>query len=355
MKTLKNTFAILFISLLTFSCSNDDNEPTPTPIPSSDVFAAGSDNSTPSQEFFYKNNTKTNLAVASNESANISAMFVDGNDVYITGSVYVYPETGNSYSQACYWKNNVKINLPHYIPASGSNYADTFAITVVNGDIYILGVEQDSFGVSNNLSVWINGVRNSIASTVPTSSIFARSICVYNNDIYVSGAINDGTTSRATFWKNGIATTVSSASSACSDIKVDQTGIHVLYAEYVGGGVASSLKYWKDGVNTTVSTQIPEAGKIAVKGANVYITGAERETGSAIFKACYWKNGVKKLLDGGNGLVADDIKMGANGDLFVSSRTAFGGYTFLTYWQNDVKKTLGTSNDNFRDFDINNK
>jgi hypothetical protein len=358
MKTLLKTLIILVISSLTISCSKDDDNPTPapTPIAISDVFVAGYENTSPYPGFFYKNNTKTMLPIVANESSQIEDLLVDGNDVYISGNVNVYPATGNSYTQACYWKNNVKVNLPHFVPATGGNWASGFAITIVNGDIYILGIAQESFGVSSSISVWKNGSQNYYAS-VPfgsSSSIFARSICVYNNDIYVAGAISDGTTNRATYWKNGVATTISSALSACSDIKVDQNGIHIAYAEYTGGGISTAVKYWKDGVNTTISTQQPQIGKMLVNGTDVYITGAERETGSSIFKACYWKNGTKTELTSGNTLSGSSIKMGANGDLFIKAINADGNYS-REYWQNNIKKTLGTNNDNFRLFDINNK
>lgn len=41
MKTLKNTFAILFLTILTFSCSNNDDAPAPpaqNQPPGSDYF-----------------------------------------------------------------------------------------------------------------------------------------------------------------------------------------------------------------------------------------------------------------------------------------------------------------------------
>ena len=354
--SILNIATILVFVVAIMSCSKDSDSPAPVPAPTpqpiSDVFGAGSDNSATSQQFFYKNTTRTNLLELANESNQIQAMYVDGNDVYITGGVSVSPATGNTFSQACYWKNNVRVNLPHFIPATGGNYATTFAITIVNGDIYALGVNGSSFSDRQQLIVWKNGVLNYFAS-VATGSIYGGSIAVYGNDIYVAGAIEDGTFNKAAYWKNGVITTLSTTLSSSSDIKVDQTGVHVLYGEYTGGGVATAVKYWKDGVNTTISTQQPEVGKMLIKGSDAYVTGAERETGSFIPKACYWKNGVKTELNGGITLIGQDIKIGTNGDVFVSSRLSNGGYAPLTYWQNNVKKTIGTSSDNFSCFDIN--
>jgi hypothetical protein len=353
-KLVLTTFTALSISIIT-SCSKDDDSSGNQSIPVSDIFAVGTDNSSPSQEFYYKNNVKTFLSVAANESAQPSAMFVDGNDVYITGSVYVYPTTGNSYYQACYWKNNVKINLPHYIDPSGDNYAHSNEITVVNGDVYIVGVLAENFSANRQIVYWKNGVLGYITGFSATVSNTPSSICVYNNDIYVGGGSYDGTIYNAKIWKNGIVTNLSTNSSICQTVFADQTGVHALFGEYAGGGVTTAMKYWKDGVTTTISTQQPQIGKMTIKGTDVYITGAQSETGGFIYKACYWKNGVKTELSNGNSLIADELKIGANGDVFISSRLPSGGYSTLTYWKNNIKATLGNSIDNFADFDINNK
>jgi len=344
---------MLLFGFSTISCSKDDDAAIPSePIPVSDIFAVGQNNASPSQEFFYKNNVKTMLSVASNESAAPRAMFVDGDDVYIAGHVYVYPEGGDSYFQPCYWKNNVKVDLPFNTAIFG--YADAEAITVVDGDVYVTGVLSESFG-GGGIVLWKNGVLNYITGYSDTFTYRPYDICVYNNDIYISGLAHNGTSIFAKYWKNGIETSLSSNPSVSPSIVANQTGVHVLFAEYSGCCAITALKYSKDGVVKTISTQQPEFGKMTVKGNDVYITGSERETGSTVNKACYWKNGVKTELPGGNTLVATDVKVGANGDVFVASRLSGGGYSVLTYWKNNVPATLGSSSDNFSAFDINNK
>ena len=230
-----------------------------------------------------------------------------------------------------------------------------YEVRVVNGDAYVIGSDQDS---SQNLLLWKNGVRSVYASVPTGSSISGKSLCVFGNDVYVAGLINvgnNGSNIRATYWKNGLATTVGASKSFCNDIKVDQTGVHIVYADYTGEEDVTAVKYWKDGVTTTISALRPAVGKMLVKGTDVYLTGAERELGSSIFKACYWKNGTKTQLIDGNALIANNIKIGVNGDVFVSSRLATNGFSALTYWQNNVKKTIGSSNDRLNYFDINNK
>ena len=354
--SLLKIISILLISILVFSCSKeDDNQILPVVAkPISDVFVAGFDNASPSKSFYSKNNLRTNLTVAPNETITIAGILVDGDDIYLTGNVGISPFPGSISYQACYWKNNVKVNLP-VVVSSGSSYAVATEITIVNGNVYVIGLDQDS---SQNLLLWKNGVRSVYATVAAGSSLSGKSLCVFGNDVYVAGLINvgnDGSNIRATYWKNGVPTTIGTSRSFCNDIKVDQTGVHVVYADYTGEADVTAIKYWKDGTNTTISTQRPAVGKMLVKGADVYLTGAERETGSTIFKACYWKNGTKTLLSDGNALIANNIKIGVNGDVFVSSRLGTNAFSVLSYWQNNVKKTIGSSNDRIDYFDINNK
>ena len=353
--TLLKIATILTFALAIMSCSKDDESSAPAPLqaPVSDVFAAGFENSSTIQYFFYKNNTRSSMSAAADEFVAIAGILVDGNEVYVTGKVITAPFPADNRSQPCYWKNNVKVNLP--LPPTSSNYVGANEIAILNGDVYVLGLDP-SF--PQNFILWKNGVRSSYASVPAGSSLKGKSLCVFGNDVYVAGSIdvgNDGSNIRATYWKNGIATTVGTSKSFCNDIKVDQTGVHIVYVDYTGLDNITAIKYWKDGANTTISTLRPAVGKMLVKGTDVYITGAEREVGSSIFKACYWKNGVKTDLNENTNLIANNIKIGVNGDIFVSSRRANNGDAPLTYWQNNIKKTIGNSNDNFSCFDINNK
>jgi hypothetical protein len=368
--TIKNFSKLLLVAITIFSmliissCSKDNDELTPPPpstviLPTSDVFVVGADNGSPSQEFYYKNNIKTNLAAPPELSSSPNGIYVSGEDVYVYGNVYGIPSGStitSSYWQACYWKNNVKVNLPYFI--TGDVYANVVDMTVVNGDVYALGVFANNIGANRQIVVWKNGVLNYITTFSATNTYFPTAICVYNNDIYVSGlgGTSASGSNRAKYWKNGIETTLSTVVSICNDIHVDQTGIHVLFDEYAAGSsLATAVKYWKDGITTTISTQSPGGyGKMFVKGTDVFITGSETETSSTISKACYWKNGTKTELAGGNTLVAAYIKVGANGDVFVLARNSSGGNS-REYWKNNVKGTLGAGNEFFKGFDINNK
>ena len=367
--TIKNFSKVLLVAITIFSmtiilsCSKDSDEPTPPPtviLPTSDVFAVGTDNGSPEQIFYYKNNIKTTLAKPPELSAQPQGIYTSGEDVYVYGNVYGIPSgstiTG-SYWQACYWKNNVKVNLPYFI--ENGVFAQVVDMVVVNGDVYALGVFANNVSANRRIVVWKNGVLNNITLFSATNSYFPVAICVYNDDIYVSGSGSTGAVGegigRAKFWKNGLETTLSTVTpSVCQDIYVDQSGVHVMYGEYNSPSTAA-IKYWKDGVTTTIASQnVGFGGKMLVKGTDVYITGGQTEAGSLIGKACYWKNTVKTELAGGSGLTAIDIKIGTNGDVFILARTE-GGNSTREYWKNNVKATLGASNERFIGLDINNK
>lgn len=356
MKSIKYIFSILVVAIITISCSKDDNDSEPNT--GSDIFAIGLDNAVIPQNFIYKNNTKTLLSIEANENARISTAFVDGNDVYVTGSIRVTPATGSPYIQACYWKNNVKVNLPH--TTSAETYANGTAITVINGDVYVVGEFYASFSEKSRIVLWKNGVSSFVTPYSTTTHYNSESICVYNNDVYVAGYGSNPTTDyNAKFWKNGIETTLSTNYSTCSSIIANQNGIHVLFEDQVigGSGFNTAIKYWKDGVSTTISTlntKRPELGKMAIKGTDVYITGGENAIGSFDYEACYWKNSVKTKLAGGLTLTGDIIKIAANGDVFITNELDDGPEE-LIYWKNNIKTTIGTNMDTFKAFDINKK
>jgi hypothetical protein len=351
-KVMLVAITTLLISVIS-SCSKDNDspssEPTPNPIPVSDFFIGGYTSTSPSVEFYYKNNVKTSLAVATNELASVRDIYVDGNDVYIAGHVYVYPATGNSYTQPCYWKNGVKINLP-YIGVT-TEYADTEKVTVANGNVYVVGVVAENFSAKRQIVVWRNGVISYITTYSETNSYLPSSICIYNDDIYIGGTEYNGTNINAKFWKNGAPTSLTTTNSSyCSNISVNETGVHATFSDFISGGITTTLKYWKNGVTTTISSQSPYGyGKMYLKGSDVYISGSEVATGSTTTKACYWKNGVKTDLSNGNTLIANSIKVGANGDVFVFSESG------RTVWRNNVSTIIGESTEFLTTFDINNK
>jgi hypothetical protein len=319
----------LIILLLISSCKKEDILPS-----APDLYVLGSTNSlSPQQIYFYKNGVRT-LVTDGTISSTPRDIFIDGGDTYIAGFTYIYPPTGNSYYQPCFWKNGVINDLVY--PRDYFEYADAEDILVVNGDVYVLGVVAETFSSNRQIVVWKNGIINYL--TYADVSSLAYSLSVYNNDIYACGAITSlSGVNQACYWKNGIRTMLSSNLSSASDIVVNEDGIHIAYAEYTGGGVAAGIKYWKDGIETNIYEGNCVLGKMTVKNKQVYIAGATSE--GTLNKACYWKNGVKKDLANGNTLICRYVEEANNGQIIAFASSA--GEIATTQWIDDANSSIG--------------
>lgn len=327
MKTYHLIFSLLLLSFVT-SCKKDE-----TPITAADIYAMGNTNTmSPQQIYYYKNGVKT-LVTDGTESSSGRDIFIENDDVYIAGSVYVYPDTGSSYYQTCYWKNGIKTDLIY--PTYYYEYAEATSIQVVNGDVYVLGAVAENFSTNRQLVFWKNGAINYLSYSDVSS--FSRSFSIYNNDFYACGAVTLAGVNTACYWKNGVRTMLSSSLSAAESIIVNDDGIHITYAEYGGGAIATSLKYWKDGTETILYTGSGVLGKMTIKNNQVYIAGASFE--GTLWKACYWKNGVKKDLADGNTLICRAVAEANNGQViaFASSSSEL----FPTLWIDDESSAIG--------------
>ena len=361
MKTFKNiflktTFLALTILSVATSCSKDDDQPAPTPepevvLPTSDVYGLAITNGSTLPPFYYKNSTKTNIVVGANEQATTTSIYVTGEDIYVTGNITT-TTGGLQFQQACYWKNNVRVNVSHSISSAGGNQAIIEAITVVGNEVYAVGQIATTVGSASRIVLWRNGVSSFVSAPSVSVYYYAKTISVFGNDVYVSGNGFVRDESTAAFWKNGVITTLSASLSEVETVIANASGVHAVFIEF-GLSFGGSIKYWKDGTVSNISSPLARMGKMTIKGNDVYITGAERTTSTAEDKACFWKNGIKTELANGNNKIAGDIKFGINNDMFIAQKAKVFGT--LTFWKNNVAASLGNSTDVFYSFDINNK
>ena len=145
----------------------------------------------------WENGTRTTL---SNGYARANAIAISGNDIYVAGT-----ENG----VAVYWKNGVKTSLPSAAVATAN------AIAISGTDVYVAGTDN-----TNNATYWKNGVKM-VLSTLNSS---AKSIALFNGDVYISGWLP----SQAVYWKNGIKKIIPSFSSPPGSF-VEASGIIVKY------------------------------------------------------------------------------------------------------------------------------
>ncbi|MBI9036188.1 MAG: hypothetical protein JEZ03_17140 [Bacteroidales bacterium] len=119
---------------------------------------------------YWENNNKIMLG---NEPGYVSEIFVEDNNVYITG--YLLQEDYST--KPCYWKNDSLILLP-----GNSGWAYTIAIS--NSDIYIAGVMQK--GYESYPCYWKNGKLEKLSEQYgEAASIFASK----SGDLYFAGTV----------------------------------------------------------------------------------------------------------------------------------------------------------------------
>ncbi len=334
-----NLRAVLFLSslasasLLLTSCGGG-NGSGPTPPVQADVYIAGVDNG---QAVYWKNGIET---VLPGQGGIAYAIALSGTDVYVGGSVpgskgpmatiwvngqattltsdlsqvnAIAVANGNVYAAggdqsaglATLWVNGKPTQLTDGmgIDPSIPNFTDANSIFVDGSDVYVAGLAGKSFEISPdnywtaNVAVyWKNGVATDL-STVSNQSpnIQAVGIAVSGSDIYVGG--NIGTINQspplAVYWKNGVQTQLSPAASYASSLTLSGSNV------YVAGAISTStLGYWMNGTATSIgsSSGVSEANQIAVNGADVYIAGTAPVSTSHFSAAAYWKNGTVTVL-----------------------------------------------------------
>jgi nitrous oxide reductase accessory protein NosL len=284
MKKLNTLLVIAFIAILT-SCSKDEakTEPTPPPV------------------------------------ANIPV------DIYIAG----YEKSVNGNKVAKYWKNGIVTEL-----TDGSSNSDARDITLNNGVVYVCGNEG---GVSK---YWKNGV----ATTLGTAGYnYCNSICVSNDDVYVCGYQSYGQAyAKAVYWKNGVAVPLTNGSQRAEALSIEVAGNDV----YVVGTIEYSVNnysgpkatLWKNGNPTPLSTKNSSASDIKVIGTDVYIAGdISKEDDSGNYNSTYWKNGIATSYPDAIYSVYTRSIFVNNNDVYLGS----GGIGFgATYYKNGITTNL---------------
>ena len=127
---------------------------------------------------------------------------VDGSDVYIGGTLTRGATT------AVYWKNGTLIPLP-----SDSSNPGAGAIAVIGNDVYVAGGVYNPTRTIFNAVYWKNGQQYFLAD--PSVQSTATCIATNGSDVYIGGMqatpIGNGphyNEFEATYWKNGVPTTL---------------------------------------------------------------------------------------------------------------------------------------------------
>lgn len=228
----------------------------------------------------------------------------------------------------------------HYgdtLTISGSN----FSATAANNAVYINGVAAKVITASNaQLKVVTPAVGNNsgeVKVTVNGQSISGGNI-QYIPDIFFAGTETDYNYSfaKARYWKNGTATTLSTATYAeANAIFVNGSDV------YIAGAESSKAVYWKNNVKTTLGSNLSTATSVVVSGGDVYVAGYEKNA-SGIYIAKYWKNGTAVTL-GSNSSYAYAITI-VGSDVYVAGAEMNNSSTYTArYWKNGTVVTLAAN------------
>jgi hypothetical protein len=229
----------------------DGCQPTAITTDGGDIYIAGQklNSADPTDQSwiaaYWKNGVEVDLT-SGVPSAYPAAILVLNGDVYVAGSLIVPGTIG----YACYWKNGTLNRL-----TPDSVYSAAGDIAVDQGNIYIAG------GLNNNAAVYW---KNDSIVYLPNDSNLSASIgliAVGGSDVYIAGSVPDASIPgyRAVYWKNdqlnyltpaGTASQITCLTTNGSDVFIggmvsDPTAIN----PQVYPGVAT---YWKNGVPTTL-------------------------------------------------------------------------------------------------------
>jgi hypothetical protein len=272
-------------------------------VSGSDVYIAGTDAAPGTYGFpvYWQNNTEVKLPIIS-AFGSANSVYVSGGDIYVAGT---------DSSKGVYWKNGSETILDNATDSGSS----ANAICVSGNDLYIAGTR------GYNAVYWKNG--NIVCLTgynVPTQHVRVNGITVLNGDVYVVGYVNHAGSPfpYLNYWAKGVATDLNTGYDLSSPnnnfgqvcaVCTSGNDLYVAGMVETTNQMVNNAVYWKNGVETvlTGSTANTFACSICIKGNDVYIAGYEYNAGQPKY-AVYWKNGVEvKLTDGSNETVATSI------------------------------------------------
>ena len=200
-----------------------------------------------------------------------------------------------------------------------------------NENVFVGGTQGN--GNNSVATYWKNGVATSL-----TDGNVIYAMAVSGNDIYAAGIGHD----TLKFWKNGVSTSLGEI------VVVNQyvlcamkvVGNDVYIAATVYEGMNTVAKFWKNGVETrlTDGSRRAEAYAIAVSGNDVYVLGTE-DDGARNNISKFWKNGTAVILPDFIGGLTTSMAVVGN-DVYIGGSQLNGTVRVPAYWKNGVVTKL---------------
>ncbi|CAD0007458.1 Kelch repeat-containing protein [Flavobacterium chungangense] len=324
-KIISKKILLSLIMATILSCGKDDD--VTNPAEATNVYVVGYEqNSNINQAKFWKNGTIASLPTTGKASV-ASAVFVSGKDVFIAGQEAMSSAT-DANRQIKLWKNGL---LAKTI-TDGSQDAVANDLYVVGNDVYITGVEFN--GTNNVAKFWKNGTPTNL--TDGTKEGVANAISVSEGNVYVAGSEFDGMNNVLKVWKNGVAQNLNSGakSAEANALFVSDNDV------YVAGEEQGTAKFWKNGVATVITTKNARATGIYVLENIVYVTFEEYNAETKKWQGKLWKNGqITNISNGTQNCSLTGISVDAN-DIYVIGSESKGIVDVAKIWKNGTATSL---------------
>jgi hypothetical protein len=326
MGILGRSYWLSCLVLVVVGCKKESANQSGNPNPAANVYLAIENGNT---AVYWNNGISTNLTGGAQRSY-ANQIVLSGADVYIAGS----EQMSNGVFLATYWKNGQAVNLPNDVVTNltnGTQNGIATGIYVSGSDVYLSGVLAYSFDTA---VYWKNGVIYNVATPALANSIF-----VSGDSVYLGGeTLNffSPPLSEATYWLNGVATSLSNGitSSSGDQIYVAAGVVYVAGVEYNASNTWVAT-FWKNGVdnNLTNGADSSGGGPLYVSGTNVYVAGAQQMGGRPV--ATYWKNGIAvNLLNPAESSAANAIFVSGSDVYLAGYSINSQGVQVATYWKN---------------------
>lgn len=270
---MKRMIAIAIIAIIALTnCKKDDSEPIKP-----NIYVAGYefDDANIPYAKVWKNGTE----IFEMKNAGARSIALVGNDIFIAGTML---HSSGKYV-ATLWKNGVPTFL-----TDGTKSSDAFSVFLLNNDVYVSG------NIDDKATFWKNGVATSLSD----KNSNAYSVFVSGSDVYVSGSEWNDTAEKwvAKAWKNG---TVAFTSLSDGLNNAFGNSISILDNDvYVAGTDKGFATLWKNGVATSLTDKSSSASSVFVRENDIYVAGTISNS-SGIAMATVWKNGVATSVSDG--------------------------------------------------------
>lgn len=342
MKNYKLTLAGIFLTAtaaLLFSCGKEtSSEPDPDVPPGPDpvipkqtvVYAAGQE-IVPGETHYYATiwrDGKRYLLTDGSADGFCNAVCADGDMVYVVGCEAVGKIVDDGYYEpyaqnvGILWQFRVndETNITRTVLSDGEYATSPAAVSVVNGDIYIVGF--DSPGYDRRAVYWKNGHMTHL--TDGTTDALAYCVLAVGSDVYIGGYVQPADNKQggiARIWKNGVVEDLTDGSTVAkvNALFYENGVLYAAGAEKAPGGRWKGV-LWTNGRPTYFTGEVgTEVTGLHVEDGRYMIEGTMTQADGSIVTCVWTPDGVQILSEGlslcqgvGLAVAGDDVYVAGN-------------------------------------------